>query len=72
VAALGLREEGFEDELRFFVDLEDAFAGTPLESALDDEIAPVTILIGLVADEDTIFFEVQHLDAGNPGVAREN
>jgi hypothetical protein len=72
VAALGLWEEVFEDCLRFFIDLEHSLAGPALEPALDDEIAPVAILVGILADNEAIFFEVQHLHPRNTGVAREN
>jgi hypothetical protein len=45
MASLGLSNEVFEDEFRFLVDLEHPFAGTPLESALDDEVAPFSVLV---------------------------
>ena len=72
VAAFGLRDQVFESRLRFLVDFENAFAGPPLEPAFDDEVAPVAVFVGILADGHAIFFEVQHLDAGDTRVARQN
>src|SRR6266705_3485197 len=47
MAAFGLRDQVFENRLRFLVDFEHAFAGPPLEPALDDEVAPVPVLVGI-------------------------
>jgi impB/mucB/samB family C-terminal domain len=72
VAAFGLCDQVFENRLRFLVDFAHAFAGPPLEPALDDEVAPVAVFVGIIADDHAIFFEVQHLDPRDAGVAREN
>ena len=72
VAAFGLCDQVFENRLRFLVDFEHAFAGPPLEPALDDEVAPVAVLVGIFADDHAISFEVQHLDARDARVARQN
>jgi len=73
MAAFGLRDQVFENRLRFLVDFEHAFAGPPLEPALDDEVAPVAVLVGIIlADNEAVFFEVQHLDPRDARISREN
>jgi hypothetical protein len=63
---------GFENRFRFLVAFEHAFADAALEATFDDEVAPVAVLVGIYTDEDAIFFDVQHLDAADARVARED
>jgi len=72
IAAFGLCDQVFENRFRFFVDFEHALAGPPLEAALDDDVAPVAVVVGIFADDHAVFFEIQHLDARDAGVAGEN
>jgi hypothetical protein len=63
---------GFREPTSIPVDFEHAFAGPPLEPTLDDQVAPVAILVGIFADDHAIFLEVQHLDPRDAGVACQN
>jgi hypothetical protein len=67
--ALRFHDQLFEDLFGLCIDLQNALPGPPLQSALDDQVSPVAVLIGTLADEYTIFFKIQHFDPLDPRVA---
>jgi hypothetical protein len=55
VPALRFHDQLFEDIFGLCMDLQNALPSPPLQSALDEQVSPVAVLIGTLADEHAIF-----------------